>query len=211
MSSIFGDFADKIHKTLEAMATKKRLSTSDEVLQLKNSIYAMDEFGSKKPFVISIIIPTFMKDVKDSVGYRFEVLRNELVELGSLIGKGIVDEIIIIDGSKTNNGHIDDKLMRQIISAANQSIPLFHDQVSLIRKHRTIKAYAEFGFYDLAVKVVHQLDPQINNVAQRLNILPQGLIDGKGAALWLATGMADGDLIRYLDSDIRNFQRCRWR
>ena len=207
MSKIFSDAGKKIHKALEARVAKKRVSISDDVLKLKSSISSADEFGSKNPFLISAIIPTFMKDVGESIGYRFEVLRDELVDLGSLIGKGIVDEIIIIDGSKTRYGTIDDKLMRQIVSAANHSIPLFHDQVDLIRKHRIIKNRVQSGFYDLAVKVVHQLDPQINDVVKRLEIPHQGLVDGKGAALWLATGMASGSLIGYLDSDIRNFRR----
>jgi hypothetical protein len=88
----------------------------------------------------------------------------------------------------------------------NRSLSIFHDQVDFLQKYRAIRNKAALGLYDFGVRVVHQLDPEINKVVKASKILPQGLPTGKGAALWLATAVSSGDVICFMDSDVRNFQ-----
>jgi len=205
MPRVIDGISDKI-RLLEAKVKRKPISIIDEVFRLKSSIYFTDEFGTKKPLLISVVIPTFIKSTQELTGYRSEVLMNALLELGLLVRKGIIDEIIVVDGTN-RYGAIDNRLMGEVISTADHVIPLFHDIIGLIRKYPIVKNEAQLGLYNLVVKVIHQLDPKINSAYEKLQIPPHNLSSGKGTALWLATGIASGDIIVFLDSDVRNFQR----
>jgi len=206
MSEVVGSIRRGILSFLESRAAKKREALVEEVARLKQSLGSTDEFGQRHPFTVSVAIPTFLKDRSELSGYRFEVIQNELIELGHLLRRGLIDEIIIIDGSTKGSGAIDDSLMRLIISTMNRSLSIFHDQVDFIQKYRALRNKAVLGLYDFGVRVIHQLDPEINRILKASKVLPQGLTTGKGAALWLATALSSGDAICFMDSDIRNFQ-----
>ena len=195
-----------ILKFLERRVAERREVLIEQVVRLKKSLVSTDELGQKQPFTVSIVIPTFLKDRGELSGYRFEVIRNELIELGHLLRQGVADEIIIIDGSTKGSGAIDDSLMRQTISTMNRSLSIFHDEVDLIQKYRVTREKAAVGLYDFVVRVVHQLDPEIGRALKVSQVLPQGLPTGKGAALWLGIGLSSGDVVCFVDSDIRNFQ-----
>lgn len=195
-----------ILKFLERRVAERREVLIEQVVRLKKSLVSTDELGQKQPFTVSIVIPTFLKDRSELSGYRFEVIRNELIELGHLLRQGVADEIIIIDGSTKGSGAIDDSLMRQTISTMNRSLSIFHDEVDLIQKYRVTREKAAVGLYDFVVRVVHQLDPEIGRALKVSQVLPQGLPTGKGAALWLGIGLSSGDVVCFVDSDIRNFQ-----
>jgi glucosyl-3-phosphoglycerate synthase len=206
MSKVLYPVRRSIVKLLERRAAKKRAALIDEVERFEQSLGSADEFGLRHPFTISVVIPTYLRDPTELSSYRFEVMRNELIELGQLLRRGIIDEIIVIDGSTKSSGAIDDSLMRHIVSTMNRSLSIFHDEVDLLQKYRAVRDKAVLGLYDFGVRVVHQLDPEIDRVLKSSRIVPQGLTTGKGAALWLATALSSGDVICFLDSDIRNFQ-----
>ncbi len=195
-----------LRRFIEKAAYKKRLGLVDEVLRLKHSLLLEDEVGWAFPVNISVIIPTFFKERDELSGYRYEVIRNELMVLGQLITKGVVDEVVIIDGSRTPKGEPDEGLLREIISSAHRIIPLFHDQVDLLNKFPVLKDRSKLGIYDFVFKVVHQLDSNIQRAAEKSKLDLSRIPSGKGSGLWLATVASSGDLLVYLDSDIRNFE-----
>jgi hypothetical protein len=206
MENVVGRVRRGIIRFLERRAAERREALVEQVTKLKKSLASIDELGQKQPFTISIVVPTFLKDRSELSGYRFEVIRNELIELGHLLRRGVADEIIVIDGSTKGSGTIDDLLMRQIISTMNRSLSIFHDEVDLVQKYRVTREKAALGLYDFGVRVVHQLDPEISRALKASKVLLQGPPTGKGAALWLGVGLSSGDVICFVDSDIRNFQ-----
>ena len=195
---------ERIYRFMERIARRERLSAVDESLQLKRSISIVDELGSR-PVNVSVVIPTFLRDPSELSGYRYEVLRNELVVLGQLLTRGLIDEIIIVDGSRARRAELDERLVGQIILSAYRSIPLFHDQVDLLNRFPALKDKAKLGFYDFVLKVVHQLDPQISMAMRKLGIFFNAPV-GKGVGLWLGVGASSGDVMVFLDSDIRNLE-----
>lgn len=197
---------DRIQSLLERISKRGRLDLVREALRLKGSLRIRDELGWDHPISISVIMPTFLRSIEDLSGYRYEVLRNELVILGRLLSQGLIDEVIIVDGSKDEREGMDERLVRQIISSAYRSIPLFHDQVDLLNKFPALKDKAKLGVYDFVFRVIHQMDPQIDSIVKKLSILPQGIPPGKGAGLWLAIGASSGDILAFIDSDIRSLE-----
>jgi len=206
MENVLGRVRRGIVRFVERRAAERREALVEQVMRLKRSLASTDELGQKQPFTISIVVPTFLKDRGELSGYRFEVIRNELIELGHLLRRGIADEIIIIDGSVKGSGAIDDSLMRRTVSAMNRSLSIFHDEVDLVQKYRVTRERAALGLYDFGIRVVHQLDPEISRALKVSKILSRDVPTGKGAALWLGIGLSSGDAICFVDSDIRNFQ-----
>jgi hypothetical protein len=206
MANAVGRVRREIVRLLERRAAQRREALVQQVMKLKRSLVTTDEFGQKQPLTVSVVVPTYLKDRAELSGYRFEVIRNELIELGHLLRRGVADEIIIIDGSIKGSGAIDDSLMRQIVSTMNRSHGMFHDEVDLVQKYRVIREKAALGLYDFGIRVVHQLDPEINRAMKATKMLSQDMPTGKGAALWLGVGLSSGDVICFVDSDIRNFQ-----
>ncbi|MEM3072844.1 MAG: hypothetical protein QW172_05255 [Candidatus Bathyarchaeia archaeon] len=178
----------------------------DEVLKAKQSVLLEDEGGQTFPINISVIIPTFLKDKSELSGYRYEVIRNELMVLSQLITNGLIDEVVIVDGSRTPEGQLDETLAQRIIATAYRILPLFHEQVDLLNKFPVLKDRAKLGLYDFVFKVFHQLDSNIQNAAEKAGLKFTRIPAGKGSGLWLATAVASGDLLVYLDSDIRNLE-----
>jgi hypothetical protein len=196
----------RLWRFFEKAAYKRRLELVDEALKAKQSILLEDEGGQTFPINISVIIPTFLKDKSELSGYRYEVIRNELMVLSQLITNGLIDEVVIVDGSRTPEGQLDDGLAQRIVASAYRTISLFHDQVDLLNKFPVLKDRAKLGLYDFVFKVLHQLDGNIQNAAEKAGLKFTRVPAGKGSGLWLATGAASGDLLVYLDSDIRNLE-----
>ncbi|MEM2963937.1 MAG: hypothetical protein QXE22_00585 [Candidatus Bathyarchaeia archaeon] len=196
----------RLWRFFEKAAYKRRLELVDEVLKAKQSVLLEDEGGQTFPINISVIIPTFLKDKSELSGYRYEVIRNELMVLSQLITNGLIDEVVIVDGSRTPEGQLDETLAQRIIATAYRILPLFHEQVDLLNKFPVLKDRAKLGLYDFVFKVFHQLDSNIQNAAEKAGLKFTRIPAGKGSGLWLATAVASGDLLVYLDSDIRNLE-----
>ncbi len=186
--------------------TQKHFDLIDQVRGRKRLLLTKDELSRGRSITISVILPTILNSIEDLADYRYEVVRNELVVLGQLLSKGLIDEVIVVDGSTYENGKIDERLVRQIIATAYRSIPLFHDQIDLLNKFPTLKDRALLGIYDLVFRIIHQFDPQVDEAAKGFEILPKGFSPGKGAGLWLAIGASFGDILVFFDSDIKSFQ-----
>jgi hypothetical protein len=195
-----------IYRVIEESAYRRRLSIIEEALKLKRSILIKDEWNFIHPINISVVIPTFLTEMKELYGYRYEVIRNELIILDQLLSKGLIDEVIVVDGGRTKKMEMDESLVKRLVLSAYRKITLFHDQVNMLNKFPALKDKAKLGLYDFVFKIIHQLDFQINMIAKQLNILPEGVPLGKGAALWLGVGVSSGDIIIFLDSDIKNLE-----
>lgn len=177
-----------------------------QVLDEKKQIMTKDDLGRRRIITISAILPTFLRSMGELVDYRYEVVRNELVAFGGLLTKGLIDELIVIDGSKNYRGIGEERLVMEMISSAYRSIPLFHDQVDLLNKFPALRYRAKLGLFDLVVKVIHQFDPRINDAIKKFNIFSGNFPSGKGAGLWLAIGASFGDILAFFDSDIKSFE-----
>lgn len=199
-------FKKGFYKFVEKIAYRKRLSIIEEALQLKRSILIKDELNFTRPINISVVIPTFLTTAEDLYGYRYEVIRNELIILDQLLSKGLIDEVIVVDGSRTKKMEVDESLAKRLILSAYRKMSLFHDQVNMLNKFSVLKDKAKLGFYEFVFKIIHQLDSQVNMITKQLNILSEGVPIGKGAALWLGVGISSGDIIVFLDSDIKNLE-----
>ncbi|MEM2842338.1 MAG: hypothetical protein QXZ53_00450 [Candidatus Bathyarchaeia archaeon] len=199
-------FKKSFYRFIEKIAYRKRLSVTEEALKLKRSTLIKDEYNFIRPINISVVIPTFLTTPEDLYGYRYEVIRNELIILDQLLSKGLIDEVIIVDGSRTKKMEIDESLVKRLVLSAYRKMTLFHDQVNMLNKFPALKDKAKLGLYDFVFKVIHQLDSQVNTIIKQLNILPEAFPAGKGAALWLGVGISSGDIIVFLDSDIKNLE-----
>ncbi|MBS7658278.1 MAG: hypothetical protein QXL69_02740 [Candidatus Bathyarchaeia archaeon] len=194
------------YKFIEKLAYRRRLSVIEEALKLKRSIIIKDEWNFIRPINVSVVIPTFLMTPEDLYGYRYEVIRDELIILDQLLSKGLIDEVIVVDGSRSKKAGVDDSLAKRLILSAYRRMVLFHDQVDMLNKFPALKDKAKLGFYDFVFKIIHQLDFQVSMIAKQLNILPEGIPIGKGAAIWLGVGVSSGDIIVFLDSDIKNLE-----
>ena len=191
---------------LKILPMRKYFKLADGVLDKKRLLLTMDDIDRGRPITISVILPTFLSTIEELEDYRYEVVRNELVALGQLLSKGLIDEVVIVDGGRDENGEADDRLVKQMIASAYRSIPLFHDQADLLNKYPALRDKAKLGLYDFGIRVIHQSDPQVTHAVKKFRILSEDFPPGKGAGLWLATGASFGDILAFFDSDIRSFQ-----
>ncbi len=188
------------------MSNIKHAESEYLILDKKRQLMTKDDLGRKRIITITVILPTFLRSIEELGGYRYEVVRNELIELGRLLTKGLIDEVLVIDGSKNEKGNAEERLIMEMIATAYRSIPLFHDQIDLLNKFPVLKDRAKLGLFDPVVKVMHQFDPRINDAAKKFDIFHKGFPSGKGAGIWLAIGASYGDILAFFDSDIKSFE-----
>lgn len=192
------------------LGSYSRLDIS-KCIDRKLETFVSDEADLKRPILISLVIPTKIDVGKATRDLEIEVLKRTLSECSKLVDLGYIDEIIIIDGSLDAQGRIDFSTLIKVVETAYEELDLFRRQVGLIRENRTEAMHAKRGFFDFIVRVIHQFDPNLFHVLKRLGVQEKtGLIDfppGKGAALWLAVPISEGDIVCFLDSDIINFQK----
>lgn len=180
---------------------------------IERKIHALlrDETGLPRPLFISLIIPTKIDVGSETRQFETRALRRVLSECSSLVDLGYLDELIVIDGSRDEEGNADYTTLQNVVKLAYNSMDLFRAQVDMINNYFAERVKASRGFFDFIVKVIHQFDRNIFNVLTTygvhkisgLNRMPPG----KGAALWLSIPIATGDIICFIDSDIMNFQK----
>ncbi len=114
---------------------------------------------------ISVILPSFRE--KKTIGAI-------IVKIGELVNEGLVDEILVVEGS-TLDGEIEYDTIRAAAEAAFDSLEEFYK-----------------------FKVVHQSLPEI------CGVLGTNVTHGKGDALYKGAACSHGDILVFLDSDITN-------
>ncbi|HEX55188.1 MAG: hypothetical protein DRO90_00070 [Candidatus Altiarchaeales archaeon] len=180
--------------------------TSKSIERLKLENYVIDESG-KRPVAISVVIPTFNKNDKK---YNKAVL-NIISKCGDLIDSGIIDEVVIAEGSRTRDGRPDIEFMEFLLAAAIRSSRTFEREVEFIRSMPEGKQKALQGRYDFSFRILSQVDPELHNIYLNQGILNEEEIGklkhGKGANLWFSVPATYGDIICFIDSDILSFKR----
>lgn len=177
-----------------------------EIERLKLENFVVDESG-KRPVVISVVMPTFNKHDKE---YNRTVL--EMIDiLGNLIDNGIIDEVVIAEGSRTNENKPDTEFMEFLLAAAVKYCRTFDREVDLVRLMPEGKQKALQGRYDFSFRILNQLDPELHKIYLKHRILTdeelEFLKSGKGANLWFSVPVTYGDIVCFIDSDIMSFKK----
>jgi len=183
----------------------------DGCLNKKLKTVIRDEADLWRPLVISLVVPTKIDVGGKTRELELETLGKMLSECSKLIDLGYVDEILVIDASMDQNGQPDYTTLIKVVQTAYEELDLFKRQVHNLREHRTEAMNAKRGVFDFIVRTAHQFDNNIFHVLEKFNVNKIANLTempyGKGAALWLAVPITEGDVLCFLDSDIMNFKR----
>jgi hypothetical protein len=184
----------------------------DEAIALKLNTLVLDEANLNRPLSISLIIPTKI-DIENEEARKFElkVLGEVLSECSKLVDLGYLDEIVVIDGSRDTQGRPSYTVLEKVVATAYEELGLFNEQIKMLNGWKSERIKAKKGFFDFVLKVVNQFDENMGkvlatygafNVAGRFGVPP-----GKGAGIWLSTPVTSGDVICFVDSDIKGFKK----
>lgn len=180
-------------------------------LNRKLDLMVKDEADLPRPALVSLVIPTKIDVVKGTRELELNAIRRVMSECSQLVDVGYVDEIVVVDASVDEDGKPVFDVLEKVMEMAFDELDLFRRQVMLINENRAIARTARRGFFDFAVKAVHQFDENIVHVLRMYGgfelDFPLGIPVGKGAALWLTTPITQGDVVCFTDSDIMNFSK----
>ena len=116
--------------------------TLEEAVSLKLNTFVLDEANLNRPLSISLIIPTKI-DIEDEETRKLEikVLGEVLSECRKLVDLGYLDEIIVIDGSRNEQGEPSYAVLEKVVETAYEELGLFKEQIKLLKNYtkRSIK------------------------------------------------------------------------
>ncbi|MBD3388567.1 MAG: hypothetical protein GF416_05815 [Candidatus Altiarchaeales archaeon] len=188
--------------TLDYKSRPRLQARHIETLKLTKTIE--DESGDR-PIMISVVIPTFNK--KDPKYNR--ALYRVLSECCQLVDKGVIDEIVIAEGSRLEDGKPDYEFMEYILAVAMKHCQTFKNEVMFVQNMPEGRQKAMQGRYDFCVRLLSQVDPKMHKVFLDHSILTKDELEflkgGKGANLWFSIPVTYGDIICFVDSDIVSF------
>ncbi len=177
-----------------------------EIEKLKLENFVVDESG-KRPIIISVVVPTFNKKDKE---YNRAVL-NVIRTCGHLIDGGVIDEVVIAEGSRTEDGGIDTEFIEFLLSVAIKYSKTFAREVEFVRSLPEGKMRALQGRYSFSFRILSQTDPELHKIYLDKGILNKKEVDylkrGKGASFWFSVPVTYGDILCFVDSDIVSFSR----
>ncbi|RLI87676.1 MAG: hypothetical protein DRO76_01955 [Candidatus Altiarchaeales archaeon] len=177
-----------------------------EIERLKLENFVVDESG-KRPVAISVVMPTFNKKNKE---YN-RTVANIINTLGNLIDNGVIDEVVIAEGSREEDGTPDSEFMEFLLATAISYCRTFEREVDFIRSMPEGKQKALQGRYDFSFRILNQVDEELHDIYLKHNILNEEEIEvlkhGKGANLWFSVPVTYGDIICFIDSDIISFRK----
>jgi len=183
----------------------------ERCLDKKLNSFIRDEADFQRPLVLSLIIPTKIDVGKKTRELELDVLKTILSECSKLIDLGYLDEILVIDGSLDQCGRANFSTLVKVVETAYEELDLFRRQVRLLRENRAEAMQASRGLFDFIVKAIHQFDGTLFHVLEKFGVPKKtglaAIPPGKGAALWLALPITEGDIVCFLDSDIMNFKK----
>jgi hypothetical protein len=177
-----------------------------EIERLKLENFVTDESG-KRPVVISVVMPTFNKHKKEYNRTVFHIIQ----ELGSLIDDGVIDEVVIAEGSRVDGENPDFEFMEFLLACAIKASRTFEREVEFVRSLPEGKQRALQGRYDFSFRILNQIDPELHKIYLNHKILSEREIEtlkqGKGANVWFSVPVTYGDIICFIDSDIVSFKK----
>ena len=183
-----------------------------EAVSLKLNSLVLDEANLNRPISITLVIPTKIDvEEKETRELELKVLRDVLSECSKLVDVGFLDEIIVIDGSRDEEGKPSYNVLENVVKNAYDELGLFKEQVNLLNRYTSENIRAKKGFFDFVLTVVNQFDENIEKILAMYGVYNVcgrfGVPPGKGAGLWLAVPISFGDIICFVDSDIRDFKK----
>jgi len=173
-----------------------------EKLKLRKTVW--DEVGSR-PVMISAVIPTFNKN---DPKYNKALMR-VLMDCCNLVDKGILDEIVIAEGSRMEDGSPDFDFIEFILAVCFKYCKTFKSEVAFINQLPEGRKKALEGRFDFCVRILNQIDPELHKIFLKHKLLTEDEIEflkqGKGGNLWFSIPVTYGDILCFVDSDIVSF------
>lgn len=174
---------------------------ADQYAEIKNS----SNRNSSK--LVTVIIPTLDEGTEI---YR-NILKDTIRETSCLIDSGAVSEVLVIDGSGSEN-RPDTNFDKKILGWAVEYSRDFRKQVEYIKSSRNEMAMANrFGFR-FRYKILNQKNPEYydqfveyvgTKVKDFREIKERDIQKGKGSAIRLSIPASKGDILCCIDSDIK--------
>lgn len=189
--------------TLSHQKVSRISSRGIERLKLGNTI--QDRFGERS-VAISVVIPTFNKNDR----LYNKALFNVLTECAKLVDVGVVDEVLIAEGSNLVDGMPDFKFIEFILASAMKYCKIFRSEVAFLQSLPESKQNALQGRYDFSFRILNQKDPLLHKIFLDQKILTEKEVEflkvGKGANLWFSVPVTYGDIVCFVDSDVLTFE-----
>lgn len=159
------------------------------------------------PVTISVVLPTFNSGSEEYV----ETMQMIMRKIGKLIDRGAVDELVIVDGSRDEKGLPDFEFIKFMLALCVKHCKTFANEVNFVRGMPEGKQRSMEGRFDFSVRFMSQLDPLLHNIFLEHKLLDKKEIEflkkGKGAGLWYAIPVTYGDILCFVDSDIKSFRK----
>ncbi|MBN2251805.1 MAG: hypothetical protein JW724_07015 [Candidatus Altiarchaeota archaeon] len=184
---------------------KPRQIDVKEIEKLKLENFVVDESG-KRPVAISVVMPTFNKNSREYSRTVAHIIRI----LGNLIDNGVIDEVVIAEGSRKEDGKPDSEFMEFLLATAINYCRTFEREVDFIRSMPEGKQKAMQGRFDFSFRILSQVDEELHDIYRHHDILTQDEMEvmkhGKGGNIWFSVPVAYGDIVCFIDSDIVSFR-----
>jgi len=177
--------------------------TPEQIKELKLKCRVYEESGPV-PVLISIVLPTF----NNGNELYTTTLTNIIGEVSKLIDDGVVDELLIVDGSR-KKGKPDYEFIKFLLSVCISRCNTFAKEVEFVKSLPEGKQKAMQGRFDFSVRFLSQMDATMQKIFLKHNLLSEdevwALNKGKGAGLWYSIPVTYGHILCFVDSDIRSF------
>ena len=142
------------------------------------------DISGERPVTVSVVIPTFNKD--DCTYNR--ALQRVLERTCNLVDKGIVDEIVIAEGSRLEDGSPDYGFIEFILAVAMKHCSTFNNEVRFVQSMPEGRFKALQGRFDFSVRIMNQVDPDLHRIFLDRELLTRDELEvlkqGKGAKMW---------------------------
>jgi hypothetical protein len=177
-----------------------------DIAKQKISCTVYQESGTN-PATISVVLPTFNNGNDEYIKTMQMVMR----KIGKLIDRGAVDELVIVDGSRDDKGMPDADFIKFMLALCIKNCETFRKEVDFVRSMPEGKQRGMEGRFDFSVRFLSQLDPLLHKIFLDHELLTQDELEflkkGKGAGLWYSIPVTYGDIICFVDSDIKSFRK----
>ncbi len=180
--------------------------SADDLEKLKLECQVYQESGTN-PAVISVVLPTFNNGSDEYI----ETMQMILRKISKLIDRGAIDELVIVDGSRDEKGLPDYDFIKYMLALCIKHCKTFKSEVEFVSNMPEGKQKSMEGRFDFSVRFLSQLDPLLHSIFLKHKLLTKAEVEflnkGKGAGLWYSIPVTYGNVICFVDSDIKSFRK----